>query len=120
MQDQHPPLYYVLQSRKFWATTIGLVLLIATAIINHQAIDPNALVNGIMILVSVYVGAIAVEDGLTNRNATTTTVSTPSSNVQVSTSDAPPPVTPVVVGDLSGRTAAPQPTKPPVGLTGLQ
>ena len=52
-------------------------MMIVTAIINKQAIDPDTLVNGIMILVSVYVSAVALEDGMTQRNATTTTVSTP-------------------------------------------
>lgn len=86
--EQHSPFYYMLQSRKFWATGVGLILIIVTAIINRQSIDPDTLVNGIMALVGIYVGSIAVEDGMTNRNAKTTTITTPSQNVDVSTSGA--------------------------------
>lgn len=88
MNDQ-PSLYYVLQSRKFWATLIGLILMVVTAIANKQPIDVNTLVNGIVVLVGIYVGATALEDGLTKHNAGQTTVSTPSSNVDISTSDTP-------------------------------
>lgn len=81
-------LIWVLQSRKMWATLIGIILMIVTAIINKQAIDPDTLVNGIMVLVGIYVSAVAVEDGMSSRanaNATTTTVTTPgTSDVKVS------------------------------------
>lgn len=89
-----PSIYFVLQSRKMWATLIGIVMMIITAIVNKQPIDPDTLVNGIMILVSVYVGAVAVEDGLSKNNANKTTVSTPGGSdvTVIAPSDATPPV----------------------------
>lgn len=90
MTNERSPLFHAIQSRKMWATLIGIVMMIVTAIINKQAIDPDTLVNGIMILVSVYVSAVALEDGMTQRNATQTTVTTPgTSEVQVSQPVAP-------------------------------
>lgn len=90
MTNERSPLFHAIQSRKMWATLIGIVMMIVTAIINKQAIDPDTLVNGIMILVSVYVSAVALEDGMTQRNATQTTVTTPGkSEVQVSQPVAP-------------------------------
>jgi len=119
--NQHSPFYYMLQSRKAWATLIGLILMVITAVINRQAIDPNTLVNGIMALVGIYVGSIAIEDGMTARAAATqatTTVSTPgTSDVQVT---APPDVSaaPVItrLQPMGDDTGAPQPVVTHTGL----
>lgn len=89
--EKQSPFLSMLQSRKAWATLIGLILMVIAAIANKQPIDPDTLINGIMVLVGVYVGAVAIEDGMSNRaqvNATTTTVSTPgTSDVTVSKGD---------------------------------
>jgi len=74
------PWLSMLQSRKAMATLIGLILMVITAIATKTPIDPNTLLNGIMILVGIYVGSVAVEDGMSAKalaNAATTTVSTP-------------------------------------------
>lgn len=86
MNDK-PSIFYVLQSRKMWATLIGLILMVVTAIANKQPIDVNALVSGIVTLVGIYVASVAIEDGLTKHNAGQTTVSTPNDNVTVHTSE---------------------------------
>jgi len=78
----------VLQSRKLVAAIVGLVLMIVAAISNRQAIDPNTLVNAIMVVVSAYMGAVALEDGMTQRNANKTTVTTPGTS-DVTVSQAP-------------------------------
>ncbi len=84
-------LVWVLQSRKFWASIVGLVAIFYTAWQSGGGVDSDTLVNAIMGIVMAYLGATALEDGLTNRNATTTTLSTPSENVVVSTSETKPP-----------------------------
>lgn len=100
MSDQHPPIYYVLQSRKFWATLVGLILMIITAIVNKQPIDPNTIVNAIMILVSVYVGSVALEDGMSKGAVNKTKIETPAANVQVTTTDAPQPPASPTLGNM--------------------
>lgn len=79
---------WVLQSRKFWSAVIGLVAILYTAWQSGGAVDPDTLVNAILGIVAAYMTATALEDGLSNRNATTTTVTTPAANVEVKTSDA--------------------------------
>lgn len=83
---------WVLQSRKFWSAVIGLVAIFYTAWQSGGGVDPDTLVNAILGIVAAYMGATALEDGLSNRNATTTTVTTPSENVEISTSGATTPV----------------------------
>lgn len=102
MTNERSPLFHAIQSRKMWATLIGIVMMIVTAIINKQAIDPDTLVNGIMILVSVYVSAVALEDGMTQRNATTATVSAPGKS------------------DVSVTAEPVAPAKPRIGPDGLR
>lgn len=80
---------WVLQSRKFWAAVVGLVAIFYTAWQSGGSVDPDTLVNAILGIVAAFMGATALEDGLTNRNATTTTLTTPAENVTVQTSDKP-------------------------------
>lgn len=83
-------LIWVLKSRKFWAAVIGLVAIFWTAYQSGTSLDPDTVVNAILGIVAAFIGATALEDGLSNRNATTTTLTTPSDNVTVTTTDAPP------------------------------
>lgn len=80
-------LIWVLQSRKFWSAAIGLIAILYMSLVNGAELDPDTVVTAIMGIVGAYMGATALEDGLTNHNATTTTLTTPSENVTVSTSD---------------------------------
>lgn len=81
---------WVLQSRKFWSAVVGLAAIFYTAWQSGGGVDPDTLVNAILGIVAAYMGATALEDGLSNRNATTTTVSTPgTSDVTVVQSDMP-------------------------------
>ncbi len=92
---------WVLQSRKFWSALVGLVAIFYTAWQSGGGVDPDTLVNAILGIVAAYMGATALEDGLTNRNATTTTLTTPSDNVTVSTSDTTPlPAQPIITGRM--------------------
>jgi hypothetical protein len=90
MTPEKPSIMYVLQSRKFWMAVVGFVLILVTAITQGQELDANTIVNGILGIVAAYIGSVALEDGLTNRNAGKTTIETPSENVQVTTTEAKP------------------------------
>lgn len=57
---------WVLQSRKFWSAVIGLVAIFYTAYQSGGTVDPDTLVNAILGIVAAYMGATALEDGLTN------------------------------------------------------
>lgn len=78
---------WVLQSRKFWAAVIGLGAIFYTAWQSGGGVDPDTVVNAILGIVAAFIGATALEDGMSNRNATTTTLTTPSDNVEITTSD---------------------------------
>lgn len=91
-----PSIYYVLLSRKFWMTLIGLVLILVTAW-GQDPYPTDAVVTAIMGVVAAFIGATAWEDSSRNQaagtiaaadiNATTTTVTTPgASDVQVTAS----------------------------------
>lgn len=81
----------VLQSRKLWAAIVGLVFIIVNALLNQQQIDPDTVTNAVMGIVAAYMAATAWEDGQKAKAeaAPTTTVTTPSDNVTVSTSETP-------------------------------
>lgn len=90
MTNEKPSIYYVLLSRKFWMSAIGLILILVTAW--HQDPFPtDAVVTAIMGVVAAFVAATAYEDGQKAKAqaAPTTTIETPSSNVSVTTSDKP-------------------------------
>lgn len=92
MPTEKPSIMYVFQSRKFWAAVVGLVFIFVNAYLNKTQIDPNTVTTAIMGIIAAYMGSVALEDGMSNRNATTTTITTPSPNVDVSTSGATPPI----------------------------
>ena len=89
-----------LQSRKLWAALVGLILILATAW-NQDPFPTDAVVTAIMGVVGAYVASVAYEDGKQAEAAgrigaaditATTTVTTPSENVTVSTSDTKPTI----------------------------
>ena len=90
-----------LQSRKLWAALVGLILILATAW-NQDPFPTDAVVTAIMGVVGAYVASVAYEDGkqaeaagrigAADITATTTTVSTPSENVSIVTSDTKPTI----------------------------
>lgn len=94
MTREKPGIYYVLLSRKFWMSVIGLILILVTAW-QQDPFPTDAVVTAIMGIVAAFVGATALEDGMSKQaesKATTTTVSTPgASDVSViAPTDAPP------------------------------
>lgn len=77
--NERPNIYYVLLSRKFWMSAIGLILILVTAW-SQDPFPTDAVVTAIMGVVAAFVGATALEDGMSKQaesKATTTTVSTP-------------------------------------------
>ena len=79
---------HVLQSRKFWSAVVGLAAILYMSLVNGAELDPDTVVTAIMGIVGAYMGSVALEDGLTNRDANKTTVSTPGgSDVTVTKSD---------------------------------
>lgn len=126
MQSEHPPIYYVLQSRKFWSAVVGFLAIVIVAWRSGAALDPNTVVNAILGIVAAYMGATAWEDGKRNEAAAViaaapvTTVSTPGGSdvtVTAPTDAAPVIVRPQPVGD----DATPMPTQPVVGnMVGLK
>lgn len=90
------------RSRKLRAAAVALFTIVMTALLNREAIDPNTLINAIVLLAGAYMGTVAWEDTQNARanatvaaanitahsQATTTTVSTPgTSEVQVTQAD---------------------------------
>ncbi len=57
---------YVFRSRKFWAALIGLIAVLYTAY-TQQDLPTEDLVNAIMTIIGVYIGSVAVEDGLSKQ-----------------------------------------------------
>lgn len=85
---------HVLKSRKFWSAVVGLAAILYMSIVNGSELDPDTVVTAIMGIVGAYMGSVALEDGLTGRDANKTTISTPgTSDVQVI---APPDATPTL------------------------
>lgn len=56
----------LLKSRKFWATLIGLITIMGYG--NYHGVPPEKIVDAIMVLVGIFTGSVAVEDGLSNMN----------------------------------------------------
>lgn len=95
-------LLWVLQSRKFWMSAIGLILILVTAW-QQDPFPTDAVVTAIMGVVAAFVAATAYEDSqqakatatvdaatiVATTKANTTTVTTPSENVTVTTADKP-------------------------------
>ena len=81
-----------LRSSKFQAMLTGLITLILIAVVNRQQIDPNVLSVAVAGLVSAFIGSVAYEDGQKAKAEVvpTTTLTTPASVVNVSTSETPP------------------------------
>lgn len=107
-------LKWVLQSRKFWASAVGLALILITAW-GQDPYPTDMVVTAIMGVIAAFVAATAYEDGKQAEAAgrigaadataavaaTTTTVTTPSENVTVTTEEAKPTeATPPVVGRM--------------------
>lgn len=59
-------LVWVLKSRKFWASLIGLAAVIIAAL-GLPELPEDKLIDAIVTIITVYVGSIAVEDGLSRR-----------------------------------------------------
>lgn len=92
-------LKWTLQSKKFWAFVTAFVGL-AFASYQNDGVITAAEIEKLVYLTIGYIASVAIEDGLTNRNATTTTLTTPSDNVTVSTSDTGTLPQPIIPGRL--------------------
>lgn len=85
-------------SKKFWAFAVTFVTLLSTAMADGIISSEEG--RNIAGLAVGYVLSVAFEDGMSRRNTNQTTVSTPSDNVTVTTTDAPP--TPPIVNRIGG------------------
>ena len=52
----------LLQSRKFWASVVGLVAIFYTAYVSGSTLDSDVVVTAIMGIVAAYIGATSYED----------------------------------------------------------
>lgn len=59
-------LLWLLQSRKFWASLIGLVSVLFVAF-GMPELPDEVMIDAIVKIIGVYVGSVAVEDGLSRR-----------------------------------------------------
>lgn len=79
MPNEKPSIYFVLLSRKFWMATIGLVMIVVAAW-GQDPYPTDSVVTAIMGVVAAFIGATALEDGMSKQaeaKQTVTTVSTP-------------------------------------------
>ncbi len=85
----------IMQSRKLWAAIVGLIFVLVNAALNQAQIDPDTVTNAIMGIVAAYMASTAYEDGQKARAEVlpTTTIETPSQNIEVKTSDKKPTIT---------------------------
>lgn len=60
-------LLYLLKSRKFWLSLVGLASVVYVAVTGRDELPVDALVDAIVTIVTVLVGSIALEDGLSRR-----------------------------------------------------
>jgi len=80
---------YILQSRKLWASVIGLVLVLVASW-GQDPFPTDTIITAIVAVVAAYVASTALEDGLSMRDNGTTKISAPAqSNVTVVASAAP-------------------------------
>lgn len=59
-------IFWVLKSRKFWASLIGLVSVLLVAF-GLPELPDETLIEAITTIVGIYVGSVALEDGLSRR-----------------------------------------------------
>ena len=81
--------YHFLKSRKFWAALAGWIALLVSCL-QSEPFPIDTFVNGTVAIALGYIGGVAFEDGMSKHaaaEATKTTVSTPSQNVEISTSE---------------------------------
>lgn len=57
----------LLQSRKFWASLLGILGTLGFKAVSPD-VDSDTIINAIMVIVSVFVGSVALEDGLMKRD----------------------------------------------------
>lgn len=55
----------LLKSRKFWASLVGIIA--AFGFKAASDVDADTIVQAIMVIVSVFIGSTALEDGLRNK-----------------------------------------------------
>lgn len=58
----------LLKSRKFWAAVVGLVLIVLKAFLPDLALDEDAIMKIVLVLVA-YITGTALEDGLRGNTA---------------------------------------------------
>lgn len=93
MTNDKPSIFYVFLSRKFWMSILSM--LVAVGVLSFSDAEQAELVSLIVGGIgAVYTIAVAVEDGMRAKAEAhpTTTVTTPSENVEISTSGATTPV----------------------------
>jgi 4-hydroxybenzoate polyprenyltransferase len=65
--EQRSKWLMLLRSRKFWGSVVGLVSVLVVTFFGAQELPVEALVDAIVLIVSVFVASTALEDGLSRR-----------------------------------------------------